>query len=149
MIRVQEADFNVGDEYLSLISNDTSSGAVVLFVGRVRDLNAAQSVSKLFLEHYPGMTEKSLQTIADEACARWPISNYRIIHRVGELSLADNIVLVGVSSPHREAAFEAAQFIMDYLKTQAPFWKREQTEQGELWVEANAKDQVALKRWEA
>lgn len=147
MIRIQVEDFDVGQEYTHLTADDTSAGAVVLFVGRVRDLTLSREVSRMVLEHYPGMTEKSLQAIADEAQERWPITDYRIIHRVGELGLGDNIVLVGVSSPHREAAFEAAQFLMDYLKTRAPFWKKELTQSGEHWVEADVKDSAAAQRW--
>ena len=147
MISIQDDDFDVGLEYRTLVSDDTSAGAVVTFVGRVRDLNLSRSVLGLHLEHYPGMTEKSLQAIADEACARWKILRYKIIHRVGDLHLGDNIVFVGVSSAHREDAFSAAEFIMDYLKNRAPFWKKELTRQGDVWVEAQVKDELAAQRW--
>lgn len=148
MILIQEHDFDVGEEYKALIANDTSAGAVVTFVGRVRDLNLSRNVLGLHLEHYPGMTEKSLQAIVDEAQSRWKILRYKIIHRVGDLHLGDNIVFVGVTSAHREDAFSAADFLMDYLKTRAPFWKKELTEQGSLWVESQEKDASAAKRWE-
>lgn len=148
MITIQSHDFDVGEEYKTLIENDTSAGAVVTFVGRVRDLNLDRNVLGLHLEHYPGMTEKSLQTIADEARLRWKIQRYKIIHRIGDLHLGDNIVFVGVSSAHREDAFHAAEFLMDYLKTRAPFWKKELTKEGSAWVESQAKDTSAAKRWE-
>ena len=148
MISIQTADFDVGAEYKALTENDTASGAVVTFVGRVRDMNLSRDVSGLHLEHYPGMTEKSLQTIADEAFNRWKILRYKIIHRVGDLHLGDNIVFVGVSSAHREDAFAAAEFLMDYLKTRAPFWKKELTSEGNVWVEAQGKDVEAAKRWQ-
>lgn len=148
MICIQQNDFDVGEEYKALVGNDTSAGAVVTFVGRVRDLNLARNVLGLHLEHYPGMTEKSLQTIADEARSRWNILRCKIIHRVGDLQLGDNIVFVGVSSAHREDAFNAANFLMDYLKTRAPFWKKELTEQGSIWIEAQEKDSIAAQRWE-
>ncbi len=148
MIFIQESDFDVGIEYRALTDNDTSAGAVVTFVGRVRDLNLARNVLGLRLEHYPGMTEKSLEEIASEAKNRWNILRYRIIHRVGDLRLGDNIVFIGVTSAHREDAFSAASFLMDYLKTRAPFWKKELTDQGSLWVESHEKDAQAAKRWE-
>jgi len=148
MISIQHEDFDVGAEYNALIANDTSAGAVVTFVGRVRDLNLARNVLGLHLEHYPGMTEKSLQAIVDEAQSRWKILRCKIIHRVGDLHLGDNIVFVGVASAHREDAFSAADFLMDYLKTRAPFWKKELTDQGSVWVESQEKDASAAKRWE-
>ncbi|GGY65718.1 molybdopterin guanine dinucleotide biosynthesis protein MoaE [Cellvibrio zantedeschiae] len=148
MISIQQQDFDVGEEYKALVADDTSAGAVVTFVGRVRDLNLARNVFGLHLEHYPGMTEKSLQDIVDEAQPRWKILRYKIIHRIGDLHLGDNIVFVGVTSAHREDAFSAANFLMDYLKTRAPFWKKELTEQGSVWVESQDKDAVAAKRWE-
>jgi molybdopterin synthase catalytic subunit len=148
MISIQQEDFDVGAEYKALITDDTAAGAVVTFVGRVRDLNLAREVLGLHLEHYPGMTEKSLQAIADEACARWKILRYKIIHRIGDLHLGDNIVFVGVTSAHREDAFHAAEFLMDYLKTRAPFWKKELTKEGSAWVESQAKDVSAAQRWE-
>lgn len=148
MISIQHEDFDVGAEYKALVANDTSAGAVVTFVGRVRDLNLARNVLGLHLEHYPGMTEKSLQAIVDEAQSRWKIVRCKIIHRIGDLHLGDNIVFVGVSSAHREDAFSAADFLMDYLKTRAPFWKKELTDQGSVWIESQEKDASAAKRWE-
>ncbi len=147
MIRVQTDDFSVNDEYQGL-STDFSAGAVVFFVGKVRDFNQGDSVTGVSLEHYPGMTEKSLDAIVTQAKERWPILGCRLIHRVGDLALGDQIVFVGVSSPHRQAAFEACAFIMDFLKTQAPFWKKEATETGARWVDARESDQSALTRWD-
>ena len=148
MISIQEHDFDVGAEYNALIANDTAAGAVVTFVGRVRDLNLGRDVLGLHLEHYPGMTEKSLQEIVAEAQSRWTILRYTIIHRIGDLHLGDNIVFVGVTSAHREDAFKAADFLMDYLKTRAPFWKKELTKAGSMWIESQDKDERAAKRWE-
>jgi molybdopterin synthase catalytic subunit len=122
-------------------------GAVVNFIGYVRDLNIGQTVNELFLEHYPGMTEKALEQIAEEARERWPLLGVEIVHRVGALSVCEPIVFVGVSSKHRHMAFEACAFIMDVLKTRAPFWKRETTSQGAHWVEARESDQNAALRW--
>jgi len=147
MISIQEHDFDVGAEYNALIANDTAAGAVVTFVGRVRDLNLGRDVLGLHLEHYPGMTEKSLQEIVAEAQSRWSILRYTIIHRIGDLHLGDNIVFVGVTSAHREEAFKAADFLMDYLKTRAPFWKKELTKAGSVWIESQEKDERAAKRW--
>ena len=146
-IAVQEQDFDVGREYDELISGDSAAGAVVFFVGRVRDTNYARDVKSMSLEHYPGMTEKVLQQILDEAKARWKLIAARIVHRVGELHVSDQIVFVGVTSMHREHAFQAAEFLMDFLKTQAPFWKKELTGQGALWVEENSEDVNASLRW--
>jgi len=148
MISIQLQDFDVGEEHKALTADDTAAGAVVTFVGRVRDLNLNRHVLGLHLEHYPGMTEKSLQSIIEEAQSRWKIIRCKIIHRVGDLHLGDNIVFVGVTSAHREDAFNAANFLMDYLKTRAPFWKKELTEQGSVWVESNEKDEIAAKRWQ-
>jgi molybdopterin synthase catalytic subunit len=148
MISIQEHDFDVGEEYKALVADDTAAGAVVTFVGRVRDLNLERNVLGLHLEHYPGMTEKSLQEIVGEAQFRWKILRYKIIHRIGDLRLGDNIVFVGVTSAHREDAFQAADFLMDYLKTRAPFWKKELTDQGNVWIESQEKDANAAKRWE-
>lgn len=148
MISIQQHDFDVGEEYTALIANDTAAGAVVTFVGRVRDLNLGRDVLGLHLEHYPGMTEKSLQEIVNEAHSRWKILRWKIIHRIGDLHLGDNIVFVGVSSAHREDAFHATEFLMDYLKTRAPFWKKEVTTAGSLWVGLQEKDVSAVKRWE-
>jgi molybdopterin synthase catalytic subunit len=148
MISIQTRDFDVGEEYKLLVANDTSAGAAVTFVGRVRDLNLARNVLGLHLEHYPGMTEKSLHAIAVEAQSRWKILRYKIIHRIGDLRLGDNIVFVGITSAHREDAFSAADFLMDYLKTRAPFWKKELTTEGSVWVESQVKDANAVQRWE-
>jgi molybdopterin synthase catalytic subunit len=147
MVVIQEHDFDVGEEYKALVDNDLSAGAVVTFVGRVRDLNLSRNVLGLHLEHYPGMTEKSLHGIVEEAQRRWGIARCKVIHRVGDLRLGDNIVFVGVTSTHRENAFHAAEFLMDYLKTRAPFWKKELTTEGAHWVESQAKDTEAAKRW--
>src|SRR6187402_913143 len=148
MISIQTDDFDVGAEYNALVCEDTAAGAVVTFVGRVRDMNLQRNVRGLYLEHYPGMTEKSLQEIARQAQSRWNIVRMRIIHRIGDLQLGDNIVFVGVSSMHRGDAFMAAEFLMDYLKTQAPFWKKELTTDGSLWLDAQQKDIAAVNRWE-
>ena len=147
MISIQYEDFDVGSEYKALTENDTAAGAVVTFVGRVRDMNLSRDVLSLHLEHYSGMTESALQEIVDEAKSRWSILRYKIIHRIGDLYLGDNIVFVGVTSAHREDAFRAAEFLMDYLKTRAPFWKKELTSQGNIWIEAQVKDEQAAERW--
>ncbi|HEY7942930.1 MAG: molybdopterin synthase catalytic subunit MoaE [Burkholderiales bacterium] len=146
-IRVQTEDFDVGREIALLRGGDARVGAVASFVGIVRDLNDAATVRTLTLEHYPGMTEKALTRIVDEATQRWSIYDAVVIHRVGELAPTDQIVLVAVSSAHRGDAFAACAFIMDYLKTQAPFWKKERTPDGERWVEARASDDAAAARW--
>lgn len=150
-VRVQVADFDVGAEYQQLVQDNPADGAVVFFVGLVRDLNQGDSVSGLFLEHYPGMTEAALQQIETEARQRWPLGRVSIVHRVGQLEVNDQIVFVGVSSRHREAAFEACQFIMDFLKSRAPFWKKEtfrqDQRQQDRWIDAASKDLEALKRW--
>lgn len=147
-ISVQEEDFDVGIEYQGLVDKDTEAGAVVFFVGRVRDTNSTQAISGLFLEHYPGMTEKILQELVDEAKARWSLMSVRIIHRIGSLAVGDQIVYVGVTSAHREAAFQSAAFLMDYLKTRAPFWKGEYSEDNERhWVSAKESDRQASERW--
>lgn len=147
MISVQSADFDVGAEYAALTANDVEAGAVVVFVGKVRELNLSRQVTGLLLEHYPGMTEKALEEILAEAKSRWQLTRCRIIHRIGALGLGDQIVLVGVASPHREQAFAAAEFLMDYLKTRAPFWKKERTQEGDYWVDAQEKDEVSAQRW--
>lgn len=146
-IAVQTQDFDVGCEYVELVAGDTTAGAVVFFVGRVRDTNHAREVKSMSLEHYPGMTENVLQQILNEAKRRWELIAARIVHRVGELHVGDQIVFVGVASAHREHAFQAAEFLMDFLKTQAPFWKKEITSQGVVWVEENVKDIDAIRRW--
>ncbi len=145
-IAVQTDDFDLAHEYQCLRA-DSGTGAIVTFCGLVRDINDGKDVTGLFLEHYPGMTEKTLEAIADEAAERWPLQTVRVIHRVGQMALCDQIVFVGVASAHRGAAFDACEFIMDFLKSRAPFWKREQTTQGEHWVEARTSDQDALERW--
>jgi molybdopterin synthase catalytic subunit len=148
-IAVQTQDFDVGREYAELIGGDTTAGAVVFFIGRVRDMNHARDVKSMSLEHYPGMTENILQQILDEAKGRWELIAARIIHRVGELQLGEQIVFVGVTSAHREHAFQAAEFLMDFLKTQAPFWKKEMGVDGEArWVEDKVSDQQRKARWE-
>lgn len=147
-ILVQRADFSLAEEYERLATR-VDSGAIVTFVGKVRDFNQGEAVKGLALEHYPGMTEKALAGIVAEARARWPLQECTLIHRIGELLLGDQIVLVAVSSAHREAAFEACHFIMDFLKTRAPFWKKELTVAGQQrWVEAKASDDAAAARWQ-
>ncbi|KFX25204.1 MULTISPECIES: molybdopterin synthase catalytic subunit MoaE [Pectobacterium] len=145
-IQVGEENFNVGDEYQWLSQCD-EDGAVVTFTGKVRNHNLAKNVSALTLEHYPGMTEKALAEIVELARERWELPRVSVIHRVGALYPGDEIVFVGVSAAHRSAAFDAAQFIMDYLKTRAPFWKREATPEGEHWVESRDSDKQAAQRW--
>jgi molybdopterin synthase catalytic subunit len=146
-ILVEEADFDAGAEIAALHAGQPKVGAVASFVGLVRDLNEGDAVSTLTLEHYPAMTEKSLRGIVDEAKARWPLLDVTVIHRVGLLKPLDRIVFVGVACAHRGDAFAACAFIMDYLKTQAPFWKKEGTPGGERWVEARASDDEAAARW--
>lgn len=145
-IRVGQENFSVGDEY-QWLSQCEDDGAVVTFTGKVRNHNLGDNVSALMLEHYPGMTEKALSEIVSEARERWPLQRISLIHRVGAMYPGDEIVFVGVTSAHRSMAFEAAEFIMDYLKTRAPFWKREATEQGDRWVDARDSDHQAAKRW--
>ncbi len=146
-IAVQNDDFQVQKEYDALCEHNCDDGAVVFFVGRVRDYNDGDTVLDMTLEHYPGMTEKTLTEIVNQAKDRWELNRVRVVHRVGALKPADQIVFVGVSSPHRQAAFDGAQFIMDFLKTQAPFWKKESTKMGDRWVEAKAVDQVKSQSW--
>jgi molybdopterin synthase catalytic subunit len=147
-VRVQHEDFDVGREIAALRANDTRVGAVAAFIGTVRDLNDRREVTALTLEHYPGMTEKALEGIVADARSRWDIYDALVIHRVGALQPLDQIVLVVVTSAHRGEAFAACEFIMDYLKTQAPFWKKEATPEGARWVEARASDDVAAARWD-
>ncbi|AOY01264.1 molybdopterin synthase catalytic subunit MoaE [Jeongeupia sp. USM3] len=146
-IRVGQADFDLGAEYAALVSDEAASGAVVAFVGRVRDLNLDRHVAVLELEHYPGMTEKALTRIATEAAARWPLTAVTIVHRVGPLHPGDQIVLVLTASAHRHAAYDANAFVMDYLKTEAPFWKRESDGTSAHWVDARESDTEAMARW--
>ncbi len=146
-VRVQTGDFDIAREIAALRDGDARVGAVAAFIGLVRDINDADAVSTLTLEHYPGMTEKALAGIVDEAKSRWNVYDVLVIHRVGELKPTDQIVLVVVTGAHRGEAFAACEFIMDYLKTRAPFWKKEQTPAGERWVEARASDDDAAARW--
>jgi len=146
-VRVQSADFDVGHEIAALRAGDARVGAVASFVGTVRDVNDDSAVSTLTLEHYPGMTEKALEAIVAEARQRFDILDALVVHRVGELKPTDQIVLVVVTSAHREAAFDACRFLMDYLKTKAPFWKKEVTPDGARWVDARASDDEAAARW--
>ena len=147
-VRVQTEDFDLGTEVARLRSTDPRIGAVVSFVGTVRDINDGAVVAEMELEHYPGMTEKALEDIVAQACARWDIYRALVIHRVGPLKPLDQIVLVAVCSAHRGTAFDACEFIIDYLKTQAPFWKKEQTPEGARWVDARVTDDDALQKWE-
>lgn len=145
-IRVQTADFDVAAEYQRL-SQATSCGAVVTFAGLVRELADTQ-LTALTLEHYPGMTERVLEELVAKAHERWTLGEVTLIHRVGRLALNEQIVFVGVAAAHRKAAFAAAMFIMDYLKTQAPFWKQEETSDGSYWVAAKTSDQQAAQAWQ-
>jgi molybdopterin synthase catalytic subunit len=146
-VRIQTADFDVAHEIAVLRDGDRRVGAIAVFIGTVRDVNDDVSVATLTLEHYPGMTEKALGSIVVEAKSRWDILDALVIHRVGRLAPADQIVLVGVTSAHRGEAFAACEFIMDYLKTRAPFWKKEATPEGDRWVDARASDDDAAARW--
>jgi len=146
-IRVQPEPFDITDEQQALYRGRSSIGGLVTFVGLMRDINEGDQVKRMVLEHYPGMTEKALHEIAAEAAARWELEGIRLIHRVGELEPQDPIVLVAVASRHRGEAFRACEFLIDYLKTKAPLWKKEITGDGERWVEARAKDDAAAERW--
>jgi len=146
-VRVQESDFDTGRELESLTRGRTDVGAVASFTGLVRASNDGSTVSAMTLEHYPGMTEKALEEICREAHSRWDLIDSLVIHRVGALAPGDRIVLVGVSSAHRGEAFAACEFIMDYLKTRAPFWKKENTAEGARWVDARVTDDLAAERW--
>ena len=146
-IRVQQADFNLQQESDALRANSHDIGAIVTFSGLVRSQQDGRAIQALFLEHYPGMTEKSLRDIAEQAGRRWPLLGVVIIHRIGELKPGEQIVFVGVTSAHRLAAFEACEFMMDYLKTRAPFWKKCLQEGNEHWVESKDSDQTASERW--
>lgn len=145
VVLVQEEDFDPGAQLAAM--QGASAGAVVSFVGLARDMTGAFPVGRLVLEHYPGMTERSLASIVAQARNRWPLDQVRLIHRVGPLAPGDRIVLVAVSSAHREAAFDACRFIVDYLKTEAPFWKWESGSAGSRWVEARESDDAARARW--
>jgi molybdopterin synthase catalytic subunit len=146
-IRIQPEPFDVETECEALAGGNPAVGALACFVGLVRDANEGARVARMTLEHYPGMTEKAIAAIVEEARARWRILDCTVIHRIGELGPTDRIVLVAVASAHRGDAFAACEFIMDYLKTRAPFWKKEATPEGERWVEARAADDAAAERW--
>ena len=147
-VRVQTADFDVGDETRRLTAGRSDIGAIVTFTGTVRGGAGNDAITAMTLEHYPGMTEDELARVETEACARWPLQATLIIHRVGELRPGDNIVLVIAASAHRQAAFQAAEFLMDYLKTRAPFWKKETAADGTAhWVDARESDEAATERW--
>jgi molybdopterin synthase catalytic subunit len=148
-IRIQTEDFDAGAEIAKIRAGTPKVGAVASFVGVCRDANDGDAVATMTLEHYPGMTEKALAKIVDEAIARWRVIDVTVVHRVGELKPTDQIVLVVVSGAHRGDAFAACEFLMDYLKTRAPFWKKEQTPAGARWVEARSSDDEAAARWAA
>lgn len=144
---IQSADFDLSAEVAALRAGDAGVGAVAAFIGTVRDRNDGSDISRMELEHYPGMTEQAIETMIDEAMRRFDIRAARVIHRVGPLGPLDQIVLVAVTSGHRGEAFKACEFLMDYLKTQAPFWKKEHTPGGSRWVDARVSDDTALQRW--
>ena len=146
-IRVQTEDFDLTTEIAQLRADTPKVGAIVNFVGVVRDLNEGEQVAEMELEHYPGMTEQALEDIVTQAKSRWDLFDALVIHRVGPLKPLDQIVLVAVSSAHRGEAFAACEFIIDYLKTKAPFWKKEQTPQGARWVDARVSDDEAMQKW--
>ncbi|SFC34361.1 molybdopterin synthase catalytic subunit [Polaromonas sp. OV174] len=146
-VSIQTSDFDLSAELAALRAQDKRVGAVCSFVGTVRDRNDGLSVSSMELEHYPGMTEKAIEAMIDEACVRFDILGARVIHRVGLLQPLDQVVMVAVISAHRGESFKACEFLMDYLKTQAPFWKKEQTPEGVRWVDARVSDDAALARW--
>src|SRR3954465_1012290 len=146
-IRIQQADFDVAQEIAALSKGRTDVGAVVTFSGICRGSENGEPIAALALEHYPGMAEAEIGRHADEALARWPLKGLTIIHRFGRIAPGENIVLVVTASSHRPAAFEAAEFLMDYLKTNAPFWKREESDSGTIWIEAYSHDHDAAARW--
>lgn len=146
-ISVQTQDFSFAHEYKKLRNSSDSDGALVTFVGLVRDMNLQQSVSGLFLEHYPAMTNKVLTSIVEQARSKWQLGSVSVIHRVGQLNVSDQIVFVGVTGQHRQSAYHANEFIMDFLKTQAPFWKKETTTHGDKWIEAKNSDLKKSKAW--
>ena len=146
-VSIQTADFDLSAEVAALRAADAGAGAVASFIGTVRDSNDGSTVSAMELEHYPGMTERAIEAMIDEALRRFDIRAARVVHRVGQLAIGEQIVLVAVASAHRGAAFEACEFLMDYLKTQAPFWKKETTPAGSRWVDARVADDAALARW--
>jgi len=151
VVRVQVEDFDAGVELAAMRAGKPAVGAITSFIGLVRDRNVvgddAAHVGALTLEHYPGMTERSLEAICDRACGRWSLIDVTVVHRYGRLLPTDQIVFVAASAAHRGEAFDACAFIMDYLKTEAPFWKKETTDAGERWVEARTSDEVAADRW--
>ncbi|MBT3049077.1 MAG: molybdopterin synthase catalytic subunit MoaE [Candidatus Thiodiazotropha sp.] len=147
-VSIRAEPFDPNREVELLRGNDPSIGALVTFIGLMRDINEGDRVERLYLEHYPGMTERALQEIVDEANSRWDIQHCRVVHRVGALLPTDPIVLVAVASRHRKEAFRACEFIIDYLKTRAPFWKKETTAEGERWVDARESDDAATLAWE-
>jgi len=146
-VTIQQGDFDLSGEIAALRGDDVQVGAVASFVGTVRERSDGSRVSAMELEHYPGMTEKAIDAMIDEARRRFDIRRVRVVHRVGVLRPGDQIVLVAVTSGHRHDAFQACEFLMDYLKTQAPFWKKETTPDGERWVDARVDDDAALARW--
>jgi molybdopterin synthase catalytic subunit len=146
-IRIQQADFDIAQEIAALSKGRTDVGAVVTFSGICRGSENGEPIAALALEHYPGMAEAEIGRHADEALSRWPLQGLTIIHRFGRIAPGENIVLVVTASSHRQAAFEAAEFLMDYLKTNAPFWKREESEKGTSWIEARDHDDAATARW--
>ncbi|MBC5785883.1 molybdopterin synthase catalytic subunit MoaE [Ramlibacter sp. USB13] len=146
-VSIQTEDFDVAAEIAALRAGDGGVGAVCSFIGTVRDRSDGSAVTAMELEHYPGMTEKAIEHMIDEALRRFDIRGVRVIHRVGPLKVEDQIVLVAVTSAHRGESFQACEFLMDYLKTQAPFWKKESTPEGERWVDARVADDAALRRW--
>ena len=146
-IRIQEADFDIAREMALLTKDRTDIGAVVSFSGICRGTEGAGEIAALTLEHYPGMAEAEIERHAEEAMSRWPLQGLTVIHRFGRITPGENIVLVVTASQHRQAAFEAAEFLMDYLKTSAPFWKQEESAEGSSWIEARAHDDAAARRW--
>ena len=146
-VTIQTGDFDLGQEVANLRANDSRVGAVCTFTGTVRDRNDGLNVSSMELEHYPGMTEKAIEAMVDEAFVRFAVYGVRVIHRVGLLQPLDQVVMVAVTSAHRGTSFQACEFLMDYLKTQAPFWKKEQTPEGARWVDARVADDAALAKW--
>jgi len=146
-VRIQAEDFDLSAEVAQLRAADPKVGAIVTFLGTVRDLNDGASVAEMELEHYPGMTEQSISAIIEQAKKRWPVSGALVIHRIGPLKPMEQIVLVAVTGAHRGEAFAACEFIIDYLKTEAPFWKKEQTPAGARWVDARVSDDAALQKW--
>lgn len=146
-VTVQTADFDLGAEVAAMRAGSPAVGAVATFIGTVRDRNDGADVSRMELEHYPGMTERAIESMIDEATLRFEILGARVVHRIGVLQPEDQIMMVAVSAAHRGQAFQACEFLMDYLKTQAPFWKKEQTPDGARWVDARSSDDAAIARW--